>query len=133
MTIYSIKQVSILFGERKITSDFSLKEIPQQPAINIYNNQLEALPDGNHRIIQTITPATDYILSFASELLSEEVKNIYLGYILENKKELMVISHNDDGKIIGTYYATIKDFQPSGAISNGVGSDGTITFSLLPV
>jgi len=131
--IYSIKQISILFANRNLTKDFSIMEIPQIPNINNHSNNLEALPNGARRLVQTITPSMDFSISFASEILSEEIKNIYLGFIKEHKEETMVVSHNDDGRIIGTFWATVKDFTPIGTITNGQGSNGTITFSLIPV
>ena len=76
--IYSIKQISILFANRNLTKDFSIMEIPQIPNINNHSNNLEALPNGARRLVQTITPSMDFSISFAAELLSEEVKKIYL-------------------------------------------------------
>lgn len=133
MKIIAVKNTGLTFADRDLKNDFNIIDIPQLPFLNKWNNTLEALPDGSSRQVATVNMAMDFVITFAGETLNEEVKTTYLSLLNDGVQDVLTVFSLDDGVVLGSYKAVIKDFIGVGTITNGAGTNGSITFNLLPL
>ena len=134
MKSISIKNIGITFNGRDLKADFrGIIDIPQPPTPFITNNTIESLPDGSFRQINTVNPSTDLTIQFAGELVEENTKEAYTKMVYDELIDVLTIFSLDDGKILGTWRAVVKDVLFLGAIANGAGNNGSITFNLVGI